>query len=78
MESVAVEPVAVESPAEEAPTEASGPWPTLSDIECAHLRHTLDHVEGDEREAARLLDMDFCQFQQRVMRYGLRARQTGV
>jgi DNA-binding NtrC family response regulator len=50
-----------------------GAWPTLSEIECEHIRHTLAHVGGDEVTAAQLLDMDLCQFQQRVMRYGLRA-----
>jgi len=46
-------------------------WATLREVECEHIRKTLAHTCGDEEAAARLLDMDWQQFQHRLQQVDL-------
>jgi DNA-binding NtrC family response regulator len=49
-------------------------WPTLAEIECEHIRRTLEFADYDERAAAELLQMDWHQFQHRLDQYDLRSQ----
>jgi DNA-binding NtrC family response regulator len=52
--------------------EASVEWPTLEQVDREHLRRTLEIVQGNAWAAARLLQLDWLQMQERMRRYGLR------
>ena len=54
------------------PTDLVEPgWPTMAEVEREHFRRTLERTGNDERAAARLLDMNWHQFQHRLEQYGL-------
>ena len=46
-------------------------WATLQEVECEHIRRTLAYTNGNEEEAARLLDMDGRKFRRRLRQYDL-------
>ena len=72
-EAVAVPPDGAARPAAPALTlhqgvaaPAAAEWPTLAEVEREHIRKTLELVSGNRWAAARLLQLDWRRFQQRL------------
>lgn len=61
------------SPVPESPSEAIDPshWPTLADIECDHLRKTLQQTYFNQSAAARLLGIDRKLLARKIKKYRL-------
>jgi DNA-binding NtrC family response regulator len=57
--------------------EEAGHWPSLAEIQREHIVRTLNFTDGDQQAAARLLDMDWLQFQRQLDQYGLRTTNKG-
>jgi DNA-binding NtrC family response regulator len=58
------------------PTDENGPWPTAAEVECEHIRRTLEHTGYNQSAAARLLDMDRHQLRRRISWHGLDTSQS--
>jgi len=46
-------------------------WPTMVDIECEHIRMTLERTAFNQTEAARLLGMDRYMLRRRMVKFGI-------
>jgi DNA-binding NtrC family response regulator len=54
-----------------ADTSGDGHWLTSAEVECAHIVRTLEHVNYNQSNAAKLLDIDRHQLRRRMKEYGL-------
>jgi len=53
-----------------------GQWPTLAELECSHIRKTLQETFFNQSAAARLLGIDRKLLARKVRKYGLKIPQT--
>ena len=58
------------------PATDENPWLPMDDVECEHIRRTLQHAYGNQSAAARLLGRDRQWLIRRIKRYGLDVKES--